>query len=173
MARRSDELLHFLCQIPGPVLGVARYHQHAHQHLPFFFRTVGQIGATQCAYDETKPQVDRGVERRERTFRNGAEPDDDRIGLQQADRPRPFEARQIDRLRTRGFAIVAPAGTPAEAINKINAGTNAFLVSEEGKKTVSTYGLQAVGGPPSALKIFIDAELSKGGPIIKKANISF
>ena len=68
---------------------------------------------------------------------------------------------------------IDPAGTPAEAIDKINAGTNAFLASEDGKKTLSTFGLQAVGGPPAALKSFIDAELAKWGPIIKEANISF
>lgn len=70
------------------------------------------------------------------------------------------------------FAIVAPAGTPADAIAKINAITNAWLNSPKGKAVLDTFVMQAAGGTPDDLKAYIKSELEKWGPIIKAANIS-
>ena len=70
------------------------------------------------------------------------------------------------------FAIVAPAGTPADAIAKINAITNAWLNSPKGKAVLDTFVMQAAGGTPDDLRAYIKEELAKWGPIIKAANIS-
>lgn len=70
------------------------------------------------------------------------------------------------------FAIVAPAGTPADAIGKINAITNAWLKSPKGKAVLDTFVMQAAGGTPDDLKAYIASELAKWGPIIKAANIA-
>jgi tripartite-type tricarboxylate transporter receptor subunit TctC len=69
------------------------------------------------------------------------------------------------------YAIVAPTGTPREIVVKLNELVNAFLKSERGKTVLEHNALQAVGGPPEDLKVFIDAELAKWGPVIKAANI--
>jgi tripartite-type tricarboxylate transporter receptor subunit TctC len=70
------------------------------------------------------------------------------------------------------FALAAPAGTPQEIIDKLNAATNAFLKSPKGKEALATLSMQAVGGSPADLKAFISSELQKWGPVVKDANIS-
>jgi tripartite-type tricarboxylate transporter receptor subunit TctC len=70
------------------------------------------------------------------------------------------------------YAIVAPAGTPADAIGKINAVTNAYLKSAKGKQQLDVFAMQAAGGTPDDLKAYVRSELAKWGPIIKAANIS-
>jgi tripartite-type tricarboxylate transporter receptor subunit TctC len=70
------------------------------------------------------------------------------------------------------FGIVAPTGTPADAIAKINAITNAWLASPKGKAVLETFVMQAAGGTPEDLRAFIKSELEKWAPIIKAANIS-
>jgi tripartite-type tricarboxylate transporter receptor subunit TctC len=73
---------------------------------------------------------------------------------------------------TAWYAIVAPAGTPADIVRKINAATNDYLKSEKGKAQLIQLSMQAAGGTPDDLKTFIAGELQKWGPIIKAANIS-
>jgi tripartite-type tricarboxylate transporter receptor subunit TctC len=73
---------------------------------------------------------------------------------------------------TAWYAIVAPTGTPAEIVTKINAVANGYLQSEKGKQQLVQFGMQAAGGPPDALKSYIASELAKWGPIVKAANIS-
>lgn len=70
------------------------------------------------------------------------------------------------------FALAAPAGTPTEIIDKLNAATNAFLKSPKGKEALATLSMQAIGGSPADLKAFIGTELQKWGPVVKDANIS-
>lgn len=70
------------------------------------------------------------------------------------------------------YAIVAPTGTPPDAITKLNALVNDFIKTDRGKTVLEQNSLQPVGGPPSVLKDFIDAELKKWAPVIRGANIS-
>ena len=70
------------------------------------------------------------------------------------------------------YAIVAPTGTPAEVIARINAVTNDYLKSPKGKAQLATFAMQAAGGTPDDLAAYIRAEIAKWGPIIKAANIS-
>ena len=73
---------------------------------------------------------------------------------------------------TAWYALAAPAGTPNEIIDKLNAATNAFLKSPKGQEVLASLSMQAVGGPPADLKAFIASELQKWGPVVKEANIS-
>jgi tripartite-type tricarboxylate transporter receptor subunit TctC len=73
---------------------------------------------------------------------------------------------------TAWYALAAPAGTPNEIIEKLNADANAFLKSPKGQEVIANLSMQAVGGPPSDLKAFIGSELQKWGAVVKDANIS-
>jgi tripartite-type tricarboxylate transporter receptor subunit TctC len=70
------------------------------------------------------------------------------------------------------YALAAPAGTPGEIIDKLNAATTAFLKSPKGQEVIATLSMQAVGGSPADMKAFIASELQKWGPVVKEANIS-
>lgn len=70
------------------------------------------------------------------------------------------------------YALAAPAGTPAEIVDRLNAATNAFLGSVRGQDALARLSMQGVGGTPADLKAFIAAELRKWGPVVREANIS-
>ena len=70
------------------------------------------------------------------------------------------------------YAVVAPTGTPADIIAKMNGALNAFLKSDKGKALLEQNALQAVGGSPDDLKAFIASELAKWKPVIEAAKIS-
>ena len=69
-------------------------------------------------------------------------------------------------------ALLAPAGTPREIIDKVNAIVNAFLKSDDGKLQLRKLGITPLGGTPEELQAHLDRERAKWGPIIKEANIS-
>src|SRR6478672_7373763 len=69
-------------------------------------------------------------------------------------------------------ALLAPAGTPREIIDKMNAVVNAFLKSDDGKLQLRKLGITPLGGTPEELQAHLDRERAKWGPIIKEANIS-
>jgi tripartite-type tricarboxylate transporter receptor subunit TctC len=69
-------------------------------------------------------------------------------------------------------AMLAPAGTPPEAVSRINAIVNAYLGSEKGKTELAKFDMLASGGTPEDLKSFMASEVAKWGPIIKAVNIT-
>jgi tripartite-type tricarboxylate transporter receptor subunit TctC len=72
---------------------------------------------------------------------------------------------------TAWYVLAAPAGTPADIVEKINAVVNAYIRSEKGKKQFYTLDMQAGGGTPEDAKAFLAGEMTKWAPIIKRANI--
>ena len=72
---------------------------------------------------------------------------------------------------TAWYVLAAPTGTPSEVIQKLNAATNDYIRSDKGKKQFFTVDLQAGGGSPEQAKTFVDSEIVKWGPLIKKVNI--
>jgi tripartite-type tricarboxylate transporter receptor subunit TctC len=74
----------------------------------------------------------------------------------------PFEAAAC-------FVIMAPAGTPAEIVQKINATANRYLQSAKGKDMVAKQAIS--GGTPADAAAFVKSELAKWEPVIKAANI--
>jgi tripartite-type tricarboxylate transporter receptor subunit TctC len=73
---------------------------------------------------------------------------------------------------TAWYAVVAPTGTPAEIVAKLNAAVNAFIMSDKGKAVLEQNALQGVGGSPEDLKTFIAGELAKWAPVIAAAKIT-
>ena len=69
-------------------------------------------------------------------------------------------------------AMLAPAGTPPEAVSRINAIVNAYLAGEKGKAELAKFDMQASGGTPEDLRAFMASEVAKWGPIIKAVNIT-
>jgi tripartite-type tricarboxylate transporter receptor subunit TctC len=68
-------------------------------------------------------------------------------------------------------ALLAPAGTPREIVDKLNAGAIAFLKSETGRQQLRKMVMTPGGGTPEQLKAHLDRERAKWGPIVKEANI--
>ena len=71
------------------------------------------------------------------------------------------------------YALLAPAGTPADIVAKLNAAANAYLKSDKAKSLFDDLGIQPAGGTPQDLKEFMASEAQKWAPIIKAANIKF
>jgi tripartite-type tricarboxylate transporter receptor subunit TctC len=69
-------------------------------------------------------------------------------------------------------AMFAPAGTPREIVEKVNAVVNAYLKGEEGRTQLAKMGITPGSGTPEDLKAHLDRETAKWGAIIKEANIS-
>ncbi len=69
------------------------------------------------------------------------------------------------------YAMVAPTGTPADIIAKLNKSVNELLKSDKGRMLLEQNTLEAVGGSPEDLKAFIASELAKWKPVIEKAKI--
>ena len=77
----------------------------------------------------------------------------------------PFEA-------SAWFAILAPAGTPPEIVQKINAVANRYLQSAKAKDLIARQAMETAGGTPADAAAFVKLELEKWEPVIKAANIS-
>lgn len=71
------------------------------------------------------------------------------------------------------YALLAPAGTSAEVVNKLNAAINDFLKTDRARDLFGRLGVQSAGGTPAELKKFVADEIEKWSPIVKAANISF
>ena len=70
------------------------------------------------------------------------------------------------------FGLLAPTGTPQPAIDKLNAAFNEALNQPEIKQRLADMGAQTVGSSPKEFGSFIDAEVKKWQPVVKRANIS-
>lgn len=57
--------------------------------------------------------------------------------------------------------LVAPAGTPADVVNALNAALRQALGNADARTTLSKYGLQAAGNSPAEFAQFIDSEISR------------
>ena len=67
--------------------------------------------------------------------------------------------------------VVAPKGTPAEVVNKLNAAIDKALKAPEVQRGLETMGATPVGGSPEAFKQMIDKETEKWKTIIETAGI--
>lgn len=68
--------------------------------------------------------------------------------------------------------LFAPAGTPAEIINRINADVNAVLKDPAVRESFAKQGLVIGGGTAAEFKAFIDGESRKWGAIIQRVGIT-
>lgn len=69
------------------------------------------------------------------------------------------------------WAILAPAGTPAEIVAKYNKSINEILADPEVKKRLDAQALQIIGGPPDKLRDMIATDSKRWAGVIEKAGI--
>lgn len=71
------------------------------------------------------------------------------------------------------YALMAPTGTPADIVARLNAEANAYLATDEAREMFAKLGAEPAGGSPGDAAAFIRAEIEKWGPIVRDANIRF
>jgi tripartite-type tricarboxylate transporter receptor subunit TctC len=69
-------------------------------------------------------------------------------------------------------ALLAPAGTPPEIVQKVNAAVNKYLNSDDGKAQLRKLVITPLGGSVQDAAAHLDRERKKWAPIIKEANIT-
>ena len=69
------------------------------------------------------------------------------------------------------YGIVAPKGTPAEIIRKLNTEINAALADPVMKKRLGDLGCAVAGGSPADFEQFIADETEKWAKVVKFAGI--
>jgi tripartite-type tricarboxylate transporter receptor subunit TctC len=65
------------------------------------------------------------------------------------------------------FGVLAPAGTPAPVIAKINAEVNKWLQSSDAREKLLAQGAEAAGGSPEQFAAFIRSESDKWAKVVK------
>ena len=123
----------------------------------------GQIAVAFATALTAKPQVDSGRVRALAVSgprRVGAMPNVPPVG----DAVPGYEAMQW-------YGLLAPAGTPAPVIERLNAEAKKALVSEEMKKRLAADGAEPLSSTPAEFAAFIGRELEKWGKVIEVAKI--
>jgi tripartite-type tricarboxylate transporter receptor subunit TctC len=67
--------------------------------------------------------------------------------------------------------MLAPAGTPADIIKRLNAEFNRIISTPEMKKRMIENGYEPTGGAPEKFGELIRSEITKWAPVVKSANI--
>ena len=67
------------------------------------------------------------------------------------------------------FGIVAPLGTPAPVIDKLNAELNRIMESAEIKQKFADLGLDAIRNTPAEFATFLGSEVPKWGAVVKSS----
>jgi tripartite-type tricarboxylate transporter receptor subunit TctC len=67
--------------------------------------------------------------------------------------------------------MLAPAGTPADVIKRLNAEFNRIIGAPDMKKRMLDSGYEPVGGPPKRLGELIRTEIAKWAPVVKAAGV--
>jgi tripartite-type tricarboxylate transporter receptor subunit TctC len=68
-------------------------------------------------------------------------------------------------------ALFAPAGTPKEIVDKLNAEIQKIIANPDAKARIAVTGFDAFSGPPETLAAFVQSELVNWGKLIKDAGI--
>jgi tripartite-type tricarboxylate transporter receptor subunit TctC len=67
--------------------------------------------------------------------------------------------------------ILAPAGTPAPILDRLNGELNRIIATPAMRDRMIALGYEPVGGTPEAFGKFIQSELAKWAPVVKAANV--
>jgi tripartite-type tricarboxylate transporter receptor subunit TctC len=67
--------------------------------------------------------------------------------------------------------VVAPAGTPRNIIDVLNAEIGRSLLAPDVRERFTAAGMEAIGGTPEEFGAFMRAETAKWASVIKTANI--
>jgi tripartite-type tricarboxylate transporter receptor subunit TctC len=69
------------------------------------------------------------------------------------------------------FGLLAPAGTPAPVVDRLNREVTGILKRPEISERLSAMGALVVGNTPAEFGRFMQAEIDKWGPVVQRANI--
>ena len=69
------------------------------------------------------------------------------------------------------FATFAPAGTPAEVVNKLNKVLNGLMKDPDTLKKLESIGAEPIGSTPQELATHLNKELTRWDKLIKERNI--
>jgi tripartite-type tricarboxylate transporter receptor subunit TctC len=69
------------------------------------------------------------------------------------------------------FGLMAPAGTPAAIIERLNRETNKILAMPDVKKKLNDIGADVIGGTPAEFASAIEREIPQWAKVIKQAGI--
>jgi len=69
------------------------------------------------------------------------------------------------------YGLLAPAGTPPEILNKVNADIRKAMALPDVKQQLENQGLQAAGGSPAQFDAYMRAETEKWAKAIKAAGV--
>jgi len=86
--------------------------------------------------------------------------------------PTVREALGLDVVSGVWYGILAPAGTPRNVVERINAIVNDFLKSAHGREVSQSLGMLPLGGTPEDMHALQLKDIERLRPIIRKANIS-
>ena len=67
--------------------------------------------------------------------------------------------------------ILAPAGTPADIVRRLNAEINKIIGAPDMKARMLDNGFEPVGGAPEKFGAHIHAEIAKWAPVVKAAGV--
>ena len=87
------------------------------------------------------------------------------------DVPTTVELGQPKLLSSTWFAVLAPRGTPAPVVERMNAAVNEVLADAGVKKRLSDMGAGTLGGTPRQLADHLTAEIDKWGRLVRDAKI--
>ena len=69
------------------------------------------------------------------------------------------------------YGIVAPAGTPADIVERLNNEINRSLATEQLKARLEAEGAEAAPDSPAAFGALIDREITRWKPVVERANM--
>jgi tripartite-type tricarboxylate transporter receptor subunit TctC len=96
---------------------------------------------------------------------------DETRSAQLPDVPTTIESGFAKLQGTYWTGVVAPAGTPQDVVNKLNAAINTIMTSRETEETLSKLSAKAKVGSPADFTAFLAAETRKWTEVITAANI--
>ena len=70
------------------------------------------------------------------------------------------------------YGLYAPAGTPREVIDRLNAAANQAVRAEAFQRQLAEEGLSIVGGQPTQLDEYVRAEEARWREVVRRANIT-
>ena len=83
-----------------------------------------------------------------------------------------FDQAGLPGVDASGFqGVLAPAGTPPEAVARLSQALNSALAQPEVKERFAANGLDVASSTPAEFAAFIRSEIAKWGRVAKKANI--
>jgi tripartite-type tricarboxylate transporter receptor subunit TctC len=87
------------------------------------------------------------------------------------DVPTMVELGAPNLMSTTWFALLAPKGTPAAVIQRVNMAANEALADPAVRKRLGEMGATPVGGSPKQLADHLSAEIERWGRIVREARI--